>query len=120
MRTRDATLQEHAAALQFPPYFGHNWDALDECLTDLSWLGAAPFAVFVLDAHLVLELEDPSMLAIAVRGWSAAAEAWAKVDTPFHVVLQTRPDELEHLRSRWLAAGLDRELAATTKPLGRR
>lgn len=115
MRTRDGALKEHAAVLQFPPYFGYNWDALDECLRDLSWLGPGPFALFVLDAHLVLESEDPGVLATAVGGWSVAAAAWGEAKTPFHVVLQTDPGFIDDLRSRWSRAGLDRELAAAAQ-----
>jgi|SRR5207247_996686 len=36
--SKDALLSFLATSLSFPGYFGMNWDALDECLSDLSWL----------------------------------------------------------------------------------
>ena len=35
-KTRETLFQEFAAALQFPPYFGNNWSAFDDCITSLS------------------------------------------------------------------------------------
>lgn len=34
---KDQLLATVAAAMEFPDWFGHNWDALLDCLTDLSW-----------------------------------------------------------------------------------
>lgn len=35
-----------SASLQFPEYSGLNWDALDECLADLSWLGPGDVVIW--------------------------------------------------------------------------
>lgn len=34
---KDALLERLAVALAFPDWFGGNWDALEDCLDDLSW-----------------------------------------------------------------------------------
>lgn len=42
IKTKDALLDELYQRLRFPDYFGDNWDALEECIRDLSWLPAGP------------------------------------------------------------------------------
>ena len=46
--TRAGFFQELAQALHFPEYFGRNWDAVYDCLTDFNWLPTAGH-VLVLD-----------------------------------------------------------------------
>lgn len=53
--TKAALLADLARALKFPSYFGHNWDALDELLRDLSWLPAEVRTVVI--AHDALPLD---------------------------------------------------------------
>jgi hypothetical protein len=42
IKTKAALLDELYQRLRFPDYFGDNWDALEECIRDLSWLPAGP------------------------------------------------------------------------------
>ncbi len=46
--------QELAQRLYFPDYFGANWDALWECIRDLSWLPEGPVVL----RHSNLPLTD--------------------------------------------------------------
>ena len=65
-------LKNHrASALGFPDWFGHNWDALEDCLTDLSWREAP--------AHVLL-IEDPKPgddLGVLIDILRSSAESWA-------------------------------------------
>jgi len=38
MRDRRDLFKAFSEQLKFPDYFGNNWDAFYDCLTDLSWL----------------------------------------------------------------------------------
>ncbi len=85
MRTANALFDEIAAALQFPPYFGENWDALDECLNDLDWLEGDGAALFILDAEQLLQDAPPEDGRIFFEILQAAES-----NLPFHIVMQTQ------------------------------
>jgi hypothetical protein len=76
--SKRALLQWYAANLQFPDYFGDNWDALEESLRDLSWLPAGRIVLY----HPQLPLPGTSqgtdrrtyvhLLADTARHWQRA------------------------------------------------
>lgn len=66
-----------AAALRFPAWFGANWDALEDCLSDLSWLQAAGH-VLVFDNA---KAGDEFGVLVDVLG--SVAEYWRARGTPF-------------------------------------
>lgn len=76
------TLASIARALEFPAWFGGNWDALEDCLGDLSWRGAA-------GAHLLLFDTFPrgDALGVLLDVLRSAAEYWAGRGRPFFAVL---------------------------------
>lgn len=52
IKTKEALLDELHRRLRFPDYFGHNWDALEDCMRDLSWLPPGPVVLMHHDVPL--------------------------------------------------------------------
>jgi hypothetical protein len=77
---KEKLLKNIAAALAFPAWFGHNWDALEDCLTDLSWREAQGY---------VLLFDDPrpgDELGVLTDVLRSSAESWAGRGKPFFAV----------------------------------
>ena len=90
---KEQLLNELAAALRFPAYFGHNWDALEECLKDLSWLPAQGYIVWLKDSTRLWQLQT-SVAGTLVEIVLGAAEWWARKRIPFHLVFVGRVQHL--------------------------
>ena len=89
MTTKAGLMAEFAAALQFPPAFGANWDALDEALADLAWMGGQGAWLLITDADEVLAKGTDEDRAIFQSILEDVAQAWASIEppAPFHAVL---------------------------------
>jgi hypothetical protein len=106
--TEAAFFNECAAALQFPLYFGENWDAFRDCMLDLAWLEARGCALVIADALHLLEKAKPEALSHFVQVVTETAQHWNKPakPKPFHDVFHAVPAEESAVKSRYQAAGL--------------
>ena len=116
-KTKAGLLVEFSRVFSFPDYFGHNWDALEECLADLEWLPAKGYLVVVPDADQVLTKPDEEDdFETFVEILSEAGEAWSLKESdevtgnglPFHAVLAVS-DQHKHARHNWFAPPLAME-----------
>lgn len=79
---KEDLLLEMAQALRFPEYFGVNWDALDECLRDLSWW-EGPVVVILDNAQLL----DARTLDTLAEIWRDAAQEWLERGRVFSLLI---------------------------------
>lgn len=108
-----STFQEWAAALQFPWYFGHNWDALDECINDLEWLPAKGYIFVITHIDKVLPKRRFETLINIVKktalNWSVSHESFdnfPRSAIPFHIIFHCDPDKKDVSHKRLTSAGV--------------
>ena len=121
-KTKNGLLDEFSRVFSFPDYFGHNWDALEECLADLDWLPAKGYLVVVTDADQVLTKPDEEDdFETFVEILNEAGEAWSLKESddatgnglPFHAVLAVS-ERHKRARHNWFAPPLAMERKAGT------
>lgn len=113
--TRDLLFHEFAAALQFPSYFGHNWDAFDECINDLQdWLPATAYVLILTQADQVLAKEPRDfhilvdLLGIAAKEMAAPRDQQGRhPPVPFRVVFQCERTKQAECQARLEQAGAE-------------
>jgi RNAse (barnase) inhibitor barstar len=85
---------EFSRALKFPAYFGNNWAALDECITDLEWAPAKGYVLLIKDAEELLIEDSQEECSKFIRIMKKAGEEWSipqvgewpRGATPFHIL----------------------------------
>lgn len=82
---KEQLLNAMATALDLPPHFGHNWDALEECLVDMDASDGDGFLIHydVVDA---LAAAHPSELETLVEIFRDSVESWQEDGTPMVVL----------------------------------
>lgn len=94
-KTKAQLFKQFAKQFQFPSYFGKNWDAFNDCMTDLEWLDASGYALYI--SHFELLLADfetdltifIELLEDMIIEWTKGSNYGVeKLPQPFEVVIQ--------------------------------
>ncbi len=93
--------REISSAMRFPYYFGWNWAALDECITDLEWLKFTCI-LLVIDQKDSLFLNEDSpeeLVSTLIKYLGLAVEYWKSQNITMDVYLnQLRQDNYHTVR----------------------
>ncbi|WP_328388657.1 barstar family protein [Streptomyces sp. NBC_00400] len=82
-----AFMDRCARALRLPDWFGRNWDALADCLTDLSWCPADRGRLLVVTGWQGYAAASPDEWSIVEGVLADAVGYWRDTDTGLAVIM---------------------------------
>lgn len=89
--TAATVFEGFASAMRFPEWFGANWDALADCLMDLSWLDEKGYLIILRGCGAAFP-DQQSVWPTLIGILQEAAEYWRDEGVPFSVLLDDAPD----------------------------
>ncbi len=93
----DASVFDHfSEVMEFPDYFGRNWDAMDECLRDMDWAPHKAHLLVISDADALFLTARRTFVALldSLRFVSRHWHEWQDGKTPFKILLVTSNPEI--------------------------
>jgi RNAse (barnase) inhibitor barstar len=96
VRDKEQMLDVVGRALRFPEWFGHNWDALADCLADMGWLPAEGYVV-ILDHCDGIHGRAEADFVTLMQVFQDAAEAWREDGVPFWCLVDMQADGIAWL-----------------------
>lgn len=95
-RDKNEMLDCIGKALAFPEWFGHNWDAMTDCLLDMGWRPATGYLV-ILDHCDGIHARAEDDFVTLMQVFQNAADEWREDDVPFWCLVDMQADGLAWL-----------------------
>lgn len=96
VRDKQAMLAAIGKAMAFPEWFGHNWDALLDCLADLGWRPAEGYVVILEHCDGIHGLAEADFVQ-TLQVFEAAANEWREQGIPFWCFVDMMADGINWL-----------------------
>ena len=84
IRTEQDIFNVFSVQLRFPSYFGNNWDAFFDCLTDLLWLKSKDTIILLRNVESIISLPFFDLFAETLVDAHLTWKAWG---SQFHVIV---------------------------------
>lgn len=104
-KTVNSFFNEVSAALQFPYYFGENWNAFRDCILDLDWISSETLVVVVTDSEQLLREEPLEQLRALIEYLQEAGEEFNLEGKNFFTLFQCDTNVKANVKSRLTIAG---------------
>jgi RNAse (barnase) inhibitor barstar len=93
---KEQMLAAIAKALKFPDWFGHNFDALADCLADMSWKPAEGYLVLLERCDGIHGKAEEDFVS-ALQIFEQAASDWREEGVPFWCLVDMQSDGIAWL-----------------------